>query len=186
MRTVHSMIILADRDYIAARLLNFCGSAMYPQAAYHSQQCIEKYLKSLLLQIDEPFPKEHKLNQLRILVEKHYPNLFDKNSITLINEFDLPEQVSRYGSFANFDPMSKKVKGEFETKGVFVWQDTYIKDLDTLVYILRGAIDFSKDPQIDNIKLILDGDNKNILANGWKLKYFSIKDVLTSHNDHYK
>lgn len=181
------VVYLADRDYIAARLLNFCGTAMHPQAAYHSQQCIEKYLKALLLQEDRTFPKEHKLNNLRSLCEKHFKNLADKQVVDLINKFDIPEQVSRYGPFAKFDPLAKKVKGQFETKGVFVWQDTNIKELDYLVYEFRRNIKFMKNSSTNNLRSILREDTKNILVKGWKLKFFTIKkDVLTSHNDYFK
>ena len=41
-------IDLADKDYITARLLTFAGKSLWRQAAYHSHQAVEKYLKGLL------------------------------------------------------------------------------------------------------------------------------------------
>lgn len=183
---VYSLILLADRDYLTARLLNFCGGTMYPQAAYHSQQSIEKYIKALLVQYTGKFPKGHNLNELRKECATFLRILNRKEVKNLITKFDELEQVSRYGPFSTFDPMAKKVVGQFETKGVFMWQNTYIKELDKLVYKLRGKVDFADNIKADNLLAVLSEDNSIKIVSDWRLKFPSLKDVLTFHNDYYK
>ncbi|MCD4813278.1 HEPN domain-containing protein [bacterium] len=37
---------------------------------FHSQQCVEKYLKAYLISINKPFPKTHDIEQLLLLFPK--------------------------------------------------------------------------------------------------------------------
>lgn len=180
------MVRLADKDYIGARLLTFSGKAMWPLAAFHSHQALEKYLKALLIQETGEFQQIHNLKKLRKLCEK-INDLFKEEEVgVLLEELDLPEQVVRYGPFASYDPLSKEEKGKFKTKGVFAWTDLYIKDLDKLVFKIRNLIDFSGDEDRDSLKAVLKNNLQNDLVAEWKLPNISIKDVLTSDNDFFK
>ncbi len=39
---------------------------------FHSQQCVEKYLKAYLVSINKPFPKIHNIEQLFMLFPKQF------------------------------------------------------------------------------------------------------------------
>ena len=67
----------ADEDYLATRLLHICGSAFYGLAAYHSQQCLEKYLKAYMVQEAKKFIKTHDLEVLREMAA-NYNSYFSK------------------------------------------------------------------------------------------------------------
>lgn len=178
-------IDLADKDYITARLLTFAGKSLWRQAAYHSHQALEKYLKALLVKAEGAYLETHILDELVERVGTHYSD-FNEKYKKLIEKFDESEQVSRYGPFANFDPLSKVEPGKFQTKDVFVWNDIFIKDLDQAVFLARKMIDFSDKTGRDNLIEILKENKKHWLVAGWKLPGISILDVLTSHNDSFK
>lgn len=176
----------ADSDYLAARLLNFSGYPMYKLAAYHTIQALEKYMKAFLFQEKVAFPQTHNLNKLVELCASKNSFFQEKKTIELINFFNTNEQVSRYGSFANFDPNAKKEEGKFETKAPFSWSDTYIKKVDMLVFEIRGLVDFNENDINDNLLAILKDNTENRFVSGWHLKPISVKDLLSSHNDYFK
>ena len=180
-----NFVDLADRDYIAARLLTFTGEPLWRMAAYHSHQAIEKYLKSLLVQEEQSYVETHKLIELSELAGKHFSDLREKDYTKSLELFDQPEQIIRYGPFANFDPLSKVEPGKFQTKDVFAWSDIFIKDLDKTVFITRGQVDFTSQENRDGLKAILEGNMGNKILAGWKLPGISVVDILTSHNDFF-
>lgn len=51
---------------------------------------------------------------------------------------------------------------------------------------IRALIDYGSNEQSDGLQAILDENSKHQLVAGWRLKFFSIKGVLTSHNEHFK
>ncbi len=59
----------ADHDLmVAEHTLQITESCPYDQVCFHAQQCVEKYMKALLVSIQTPFPKTHDLEQLRLML----------------------------------------------------------------------------------------------------------------------
>jgi HEPN domain-containing protein len=175
----------ADSDYLAARLLNFSGYPMYKLAAYHTIQALEKYMKAFLFQEKNVFPSTHNLNKLVELCASKKSFFGQEKTKDLINLFNVNEQVSRYGSFANFDPNAKKEEGKFETKAPFTWSDTFIKDIDMLVYNIRGMINFHGNEISDNLLAILQDNKESRFVSEWRLGPIPIKYLLSAHNDYF-
>lgn len=174
----------ADRDYLAARLLNFCGKPMWKAAAYHTQQCLEKYLKAFLVQKQNYYLETH---NLKILVKQCGKRGMKLGNDTerLLEIFDNFEQVARYGAFANYDPLALRGSG-FKVKGNFIWTDSNIKDMDKLVHLIRSNIDFSSNPPEDGLKALLYGKLLPNWLSGWHLPGINFKQILTAHNDYYR
>ncbi len=175
----------ADEDYLAARLLTFCGPTMWHTAAHHSHQALEKYLKSYLVQEQQAYPESHDLKKLGELAAAHNNFFAEEDIKKLLAEFDQFEQVSRYGGMAKYDPVSNQ-STQFTTAGSFVWTDSNLKPLDMLVYQIRGFLDFSQKPTLDHLAAA-QRENHNIgFVKDWRLPNLSIKQILTSANDYYK
>ncbi len=174
----------ADEDYIAARLLTFCGKTMWHAAAYHSHQAVEKYIKSYLVRKKQEYPETHNLKILGKFGEE-FNDFFKKAEVKdLLKEFDQFEQVSRYGGFAKYDPLSTKNK-EFSTAGSFVWIDSNLKLLDKLIFNLRKLLDFPEKTNLSALSAVLKDDKKISFVSGWKLP-IPIKKVLVSGNDYFQ
>src|SRR5947207_15655630 len=58
-----------DDDLAMARSALRRRKPMPQMAAFHAQQCAEKYLKALLVKAHQPFPKTHDLRSLQLLCE---------------------------------------------------------------------------------------------------------------------
>ena len=64
---VSAWVERAEEDFaIAVSALRRKNPLLYP-ACFHAQQCAEKYLKSLLIAKEQPFPKTHDLLMLSTL-----------------------------------------------------------------------------------------------------------------------
>jgi len=179
-------IDLADKDYLVARLLFGCGNCLYNLSAYHSQQCLEKYLKAFLVQESGAYLRTHNLKELREMA-KVYSNYFSGDGvIKALVEFDKYDQVTRYSAEATYDPDSQK-NNCFEIRGVcsFGLGLSNINTLDKLVHEIRGLIDFSKLKGRDNLKDILLEVKDNIFVCCWKLP-IPIKEVLIIENKYFK
>jgi len=62
-------VVKAEGDYATAgRELRARKSPNYDSACFHSQQCVEKYLKARLQEAAIPFPFTHQLSALLNLV----------------------------------------------------------------------------------------------------------------------
>ena len=70
--------------------------------------------------------------------------------------------------------------------GGFAWTDSNIRQLDELVFNIRGLLDFSSKPTLDNLKSVLNEDSKIGFVSDWKLPTLSIKQVLTQDNQYFK
>ncbi|MFC1626789.1 HEPN domain-containing protein [Patescibacteria group bacterium] len=174
----------ADEDYIAARLLTFCGKTMWHTAAYHSHQAVEKYIKSYLVQESQEYPETHNLKVLGKFGEQ-FNDLFKKKEIkNYLKEFDQFEQVSRYGGFAKYDPLSTKNK-LFSTAGSFAWTDSNLKSLDGLVFDLKKLLNFSGNSSFNSLDAVLKNDKKVGFVSDWRLP-IPINKVLVSDNDHFQ
>lgn len=175
----------ADTDYLAARLLTFCGIPMWSKAAYHSHQALEKYIKAFLVQEAQSFPEVHNLKVLREFAEKHSA-LFGQQEIKeLLKKFDDFEQVSRYGGLAKYDPISTSNES-FTLAGGFIWSDANLKDLDMLVFNIRKLINFSEKPTLDAINELLKNNPSASIVKDWRLSKIPIREILISGNDFFK
>ncbi|MCX5697502.1 MAG: HEPN domain-containing protein [Candidatus Omnitrophica bacterium] len=184
-RDASLFIDLADKDYLAVRLLFGCGNCFYNLAAYHSQQCLEKYLKAFLVQKTSTYLKTHNLKELREMAEAHN-SYFSKDEVKkALAEFDKYDQVTRYSAEATYDPNSQKNKC-FEIKGVWSFGLGFgnIRTLDKLVYEIRSLMDFDKLKGRNNLKDIFKEEKNNSFIMCWKLP-IPIKRVLTIENDYW-
>ena len=89
----------AEEDYEAASVLYRARKKPMPTAVcFHCQQCIEKYLKSILIRYNTPPPRTHDLEELMRLCAVHEPNviLFQPMFHTLTPyaiKFRYPDQI---------------------------------------------------------------------------------------------
>jgi HEPN domain-containing protein len=69
LRVVAEWISKADSDLRAATItLRVQRACPTDAVCFHAQQCIEKYLKALLILSDTPFPKTHDLGSIAALL----------------------------------------------------------------------------------------------------------------------
>ncbi len=61
-------IELAEEDYAIAKLIQREQLAMRNGMCFHAQQCVEKYLKACLQQMNIPIPRTHNLEELLNLI----------------------------------------------------------------------------------------------------------------------
>jgi HEPN domain-containing protein len=72
--TTREWVEKAEADFATAgRELRARNQPNYDAAAFHAQQCVEKYLKARLVQSNIRFPKTHDLDQLLDLCLPHDP-----------------------------------------------------------------------------------------------------------------
>lgn len=78
----------ADLD-MAKRALR--GKRKYPEAAaFHAQQCAEKYLKAMLVSARVAFPKTHDLVLLNYLCRQNaIPTHFDESALQVLTNFSV-------------------------------------------------------------------------------------------------
>ena len=75
-QATNAWIRKAEEDYGLARdILHRPQPVFLNSAAFHAQQCVEKYLKSRLQELEIPFPRTHDLDALAVLLEPHLPQL---------------------------------------------------------------------------------------------------------------
>ena len=88
-KIVKEWVDKAEQDCLAARvLMRQRRLAVYDVICFHSQQCVEKYLKAFLTLQGVPFPKSHDLVVLRNLASQH------DGSFELVR--DLIKQIDEY------------------------------------------------------------------------------------------
>ena len=68
---VREWLVKADNDLTAAaQILKLGKAAPVETVCFHAQQCIEKYLKAMLVYRSIPFPKSHNIHVLLELVPR--------------------------------------------------------------------------------------------------------------------
>jgi len=79
----------AEGDFVTAeRELSAATDPNYDAACFHSQQCVEKYLKGRLQEADLHFEKTHDLSSLLDLVLPVEPDWEDlRSELNLLNSF---------------------------------------------------------------------------------------------------
>jgi hypothetical protein len=193
--TVFSME--ADTDYLLARLVNFLGASFHSRAGLFSQQACEKYMKALSVQKDGTYAETHKLLELAAICE-HYDAYFaDPNTRRVLEQFDIFDQLGRYGGAAKFDPLArgKTVGGiTFQTgpgvqvAGATMWTGGRIGELDAFVWKARSYLDFKGKGNgfSDSLDAIVKNDpRKSSHLAMWKFPV-PLRDVLTFGNAYFK
>ena len=70
----------AEGDYQVAAREMLASKPIYDAVCFHAQQCVEKYMKALLVENDIPFPKTHDLIVLLDLCVGLIPELVTQRS----------------------------------------------------------------------------------------------------------
>lgn len=61
----------AESDYAVAKIIAGRKHPHHDEVCFHCQQCSEKYLKALLVELGEPVPRTHILEDLVVLITAH-------------------------------------------------------------------------------------------------------------------
>jgi HEPN domain-containing protein len=187
------MSMEADKDYILARLVHFTGNGFHDRAGYLSHMACEKYLKALTIQNDKQYAETHALLDLARLCEPYDSYFAEVETKRVLEQFDMFDQVGRYGGAAKFDPLSKGksvgghalVKGPgVQIAGAMIWTAKHLHDLDGFVFKARSLLDHAKVNWHDGLNDIL-GDGKRLMAATWTFPV-PIKQILTVNNRHFK
>jgi HEPN domain-containing protein len=141
----------ADKDYLLARMINFLGAEFNGRAGFFAQQACEKYMKALTVQRDNEYAETHNLKELATFCEPYDPYFSSTDVKRILEQFDLFDQIGRYGGAAKFDPLAKgqsvgglslKVSPGVQVAGALVWKGSYLQDLDAFVFKARSFLDF--------------------------------------------
>lgn len=182
----------ADRDYILARLIHFVGGPFGGRAGFFAQMACEKYLKALSVQREKAYLETHKLRELAARCEPYGPYFSDKETIRVLEQFDMFDQIGRYAAAANFDPLSKgqsvsgitlNISTGIRIAGAWVWIPKYLDDLDSFVFSARALLDFDKTKFGDGLKAVLSGNAAASSLGSWQLP-IPLHEVLT--DAHFK
>lgn len=114
---VRDWLTFAAEDLHAAEVL--LGEDIPNQVCFHAQQCIEKTLKALLLQHNQPCPKIHDLNELhaRCIDANILTVLPFQDDIAMLSLFYMPTRYPEalVGSLPDRLPNEKDAKMAIET-----------------------------------------------------------------------
>jgi hypothetical protein len=151
-------------------------------------------MKALSVQHNGTYAETHNLIELATFCEPYDSYFSDTETKRILEQFDLFDQVGRYGGAAKFDPLSKgkTVGGKSMTvapgvqiAGASFWSDSYLRDLDSFVFKVRSFLDFEKIKFDDGLKSILDRNRKSALMGTWKGKT-PLRVVLTKNNSYFR
>ena len=93
----------AEHDLITATVvMKLTDNCPYDTICFHAQQCVEKYIKSLLFWLDIDFPKTH---DLRVLAQKLPRNLFKLLDVDKVLELNRYAIEARYPD--DWEPFSR-------------------------------------------------------------------------------
>ena len=169
----------ADRDYILARFISFLGAGFHSRAGYLAQAACEKYMKAYTVQEAKHYLAKHNLLELADTCQ-HFDSYFGEvETRRILAQFDIFEQVGRYGGGAKYDPLAIKTP-DIETAGVSIWLGSYLQDLDGFVFKVRGLLKFEQGGRMDMLSAILSGDTRNVLVGTWNGP--PLMQVLTHNN----
>ena len=72
----HEWVELAENDFLAAEMLYETKTrSPYELVCFHCQQCVEKYMKAILVENEIEFEKTHRLGRLLNLLNPILPEL---------------------------------------------------------------------------------------------------------------
>jgi hypothetical protein len=183
----------ADKDYLLARMIHFTGGAIHSRAGFFAQQACEKYMKALSVQETNAYIETHKLLDLAAACEPFDAYFSQQDTKRVLDQFDMFDQVGRYGGAANFDPMSKgkMISGAqfhpsptLHIAGAFVWQGSYLFDLDAFVFNVRRDLNFQKQPGLDGLKSVVENNKNSYLVATWHFPV-SLHQILIHQNAYF-
>ena len=106
--TVKEWVLKAEADFATAgRELQATVIPNYDAVCFHAQQCVEKYLKALLVFRGTAFPKTHEIPVLRALLP---PKLRPKLTAKLQNRLTAYAVVLRYPGTGQDIPLAEARK----------------------------------------------------------------------------
>lgn len=185
----NTFAIEASRCYFTSRFVYLGGMSLMNGSGFFAQGAIEQYLKAVIINADgskiaEVYKLRHNLKRLRqlafdVTTDAEFDSEMFKSAVEYFDPFD---QVGRYGSNANFDPLAKT--GEtFTSSGVSAWQPDYIPHLDYAVMVCRKHT--SIEPKsMDLIAQIKARNTKSAVWKNWQLEGLRPDDVLFIENDY--
>src|SRR5713226_1119613 len=74
-KTTRAWVRKAEEDYVVAEQLSRSETPVHDAVCFHCQQCVEKYLKSLMEELGHSVPKTHDLEILVDGLMASYPVL---------------------------------------------------------------------------------------------------------------
>jgi HEPN domain len=186
----------ADLDYVLARLIAFIGGRFGARAGFFAHGACEKYLKALSVQLDGTYIQTHKLVDLAAACTGYDAYFSHRDTLRILEQFDMFDQVGRYGAAANFDPLSKsrvtssggmtvRIDPGIDVAGAWVWTPRFLQDLDGFVFKARSYLDFAKIEWGDGLKGALAGDARSSLTGEWHFP-IPLVDVITHQNAYFK
>ncbi len=93
---IREWLVKADNDLLtAAHTLTLGAACPTETVCFHAQQCVEKYLKALLVFRAIPLPKTHNIRALRVLLPAKFRPKLDSTVQDRLTEF---ATVMRYPS----------------------------------------------------------------------------------------
>ncbi|MDO9289894.1 MAG: HEPN domain-containing protein [Thermodesulfovibrionales bacterium] len=103
-------VIKAEQDYQTAEVMARKRKVPVPDVVgFHSQQCIEKYFKALLVLKKQDFPKTHDLIELLDIAVKKDPLLdIHRQDLRILNPFSV--QFRYPGESATLEESKKALK----------------------------------------------------------------------------
>lgn len=185
----NSFAIEACRCYFTSRYVYLGGMSLMNGSGFFAHGAIEQYLKAVILtangtKVKEVYNLRHNLKKLRELAFEltNDTELDSEMFKTAMEYFDPFDQVGRYGSNANYDPLAQS-SDMLTSTGVSVWQPDYMPHLDYVIMVCRKHI--SIDPNtMDLIAQIKARNTKSMAWVNWKLEGLKPDDVLFIDNDY--
>lgn len=89
---VRRWITKAEDDFAAAGQLLDSGSQLFSIVAFHAQQCVEKYLKAVLVLEAVAFPRTHDLVLLRTLLPRWRAQDFGTVALERLTRYSVEER----------------------------------------------------------------------------------------------
>ncbi|MBE0535246.1 MAG: HEPN domain-containing protein [Phycisphaerae bacterium] len=94
----------ADEDLrTAEHILTLEEACPFSSVCFHAQQCVEKYLKALLLSHNTPFGRTHDLVRLYDLLAEQHRRLLDVEELAVLNRYAVE---ARYPG--DWEPIDRK------------------------------------------------------------------------------
>jgi len=102
-RQIRQWIEKAEEDLLAAEhLLTLGQRSPFATVCFHAQQCIEKYIKALLVSLTIDFPKIHDIGELAELLPAGYNVPLEETQQERLTDYAV---VSRYPG--NWEPLTQ-------------------------------------------------------------------------------
>ena len=107
---VREWIEMADHDLTAAAaILKLGKTAPKETVCFHAQQCVEKYLKAVLVYRSIPFSKTHDIRALMGLVPRRYHPTLDDAMRLRLTRYAAPSRYPRSGVNISWTAMRRAV-----------------------------------------------------------------------------